>query len=685
MKNITKFFKSNFIRNNWLIIAYAFIAIVSELTGVAVTAHKFYIRTPFVFLSIVLAFSIILYFIRSQSSRFIVATVLLGLHGIMNIGFIIVYEMTGQIFDYTMLELRQDAWGILESVPINVVYFMVFGVMYSAFIVFAGRFAQVNPKLPSLNKFVLKCITIITASIALLVGCIASSITYKDFYNELLYSTEDKSYNDLGVTGTVLSQLVAGATKKSVELGDPTDIQNFIFNPDEIHKSNFQDNYNKDFNVVTVLCESFEWMAMIEDLDRFPMGLDLSLPADESNTTKSAAEVLFPNLYEFYEEAVVMSNFHSKEKTDISENYSYMGAYPTNAITNYDFPTNTLSTTMANTLKALDPELTTQIFHNGNKTFYNRSEYELAAGFDKFYACEDMADMGMFDWMNDSGERNLDSKMIETCADLMFPTDNRFFTYIITITQHGQYKHRSNLELEGYYDRLAKFGLAENGDESHDAFVTYVAATLELDKAIGTINEELIERDLKDKTIVSLYGDHNCYYSGLSGYIKNIDTYSQAQSENINYIDLYNVPFMMRVPGVEHQVIDKFTATCDIVPTIYDVLGINYYKNVFYGNSAFDEEESILYSRAYNFFCTDDILYTSLNRIKFAHKGAVITDDITNRTKKLVTKIEYTDRIFYNDFFSLDISDKTTLSSEESSLKTYADLYNARLKALQLR
>lgn len=681
MEKIKKFLNSNFIKNNWLIIVYIFIALITELTGVAVTAGKFYIRSPWTFFSIIIFFSAILFYIRSNFARFIVAVVMLGLHGILNIGFIVVYEMTGQIFDYTMLELRGDAWGILESVPINVVFFLIFGVMYSAFIVFGGRLASINKELPKLKKRAIQTSVAMVLSIALCSLAFVSSITYENFYDELLYSSDDRSYNQMGVTSQVLTQLVAGATKSPVDIGDENDIANFVFDNDEIHYSNFRENYNKNYNVVTVLCESFEWMAIMEDLDRYPLGLELSEKGEVQ--TNSIAKALFPNLYEFYEEAVVFSNFHSKEKTDISENYSYMGAYPTNAITNYDFPNNTLSTTMANMLKALDPNISTQIFHNGTSTFYNRSVYELAAGFENFYATSDMVDMGMYDWMEDYGERNLDSKMIETCADLMFPTNERFYTYIISITQHGQYKHRTNLEKAGYYDRLKECGLVENGEEKHDAFVTYVAAAMELDAAIGKINTELEQRNLKDNTIVTLYGDHNCYYSGLSGYVKGISDYVQCEKDGINYIDLYNVPLMIRVPNMKHQVIDKFMATSDIVPTIYDLLGINVYKNVFYGNSAFDDEVSVLYSRAYNFFCTNDLFYTSLNRVKFAHNNAVIDDDVIFRTKKLVNKIEYTDRIFYNDFYGRTIENSSILGENEKQIKTYGELYNYRLNLLQ--
>lgn len=680
MNRIKKFLTSSLIVNNLLIIVYFFLTIIFELLGVLVTAHKFYIRSPFIFINVVLLICAILFFIRSNTARYIVIIVVLGLQGVMNLGFIVLYEMTGQIFDYTMLELRQDAWGMLESIPINFTYFAVYGLLYSLFIVYIGRFVYQYHKLPSVSKLAIKCSVSIVCVLGFMTVSVATSLNHTDFYDKLLYSKDDKSYNDLGVIGNTISTLVSGATKQNVEIKDAKALSDYIFDSNEIHISNFAQNSLMKYNVVTVLCESFEWMAIIEDLDRYPNGLNLTTP-DGYDESVSPAKLLFPNLYEFYEESLVMTNFHSKEKTDISENYSYLGAYPTNAITNYDFYENSYPTSMANMLKTIDPSIKTQIFHNGTKDFYNRDEYEIAVGFDKFYATEDMVELGMYDWNSNNAERNLDGDMIDTCADLMFPTDSRFFTYIISITQHGQYTYRNNLAEKGYYDKLMEFGMECEGDETYEAFVTYIAAALELDSMIGKLNQELESRGLADKTIVTLFGDHNCYYAGLSNYVKNIQTFEQAQEDGINYVDLYNVPLMIRVPGMEHQLIDKFMATSDILPTLLDLLGINYYKNVYYGNSAFDDEESVLYSRAYNFFCTNDLFFTSLEKVKFAHNGAQMTDDVINRTKKLVKKIEMNDLIFYNDFFAMNIEDLALVKSK-ADVNTYGDCYRYQIRSI---
>lgn len=654
---------------NWVIIIYLIIAILIELTGVYVTSSKFYIRQPSIILSLLFLFALILYFVRNQVARVLVATVLLGFQGILNISFVMLYDLTGQIFDYTMIDLRQDAWGMLESVPLNFTMCFTFGLLYSAFITFGYRFASLKQDVEKIKKPILKGFILVLLSMTCLYFSVSGSLVRQNFYEELLYSTDNRNYSDLGIMGNTTQTLIAGATKEEIELGDKKEIENFIFDQNNIHYSNFPYNYEKDYNVVTILCESLEWMAIVEDLDKFPYGLKLENKVDSS---KTAAQLLFPNLYNLMKESQVFTNFHSKEKTDISENYTHFGSYPTGALTNYDFAKNKYPMAIANTLKVLDNDIKTTIVHDGYENFYNRKAFEPVLGYDTYYGAESLEGDNFKIW---SDERNLDSQMVLACQDELFPQNQRFYSYIITVTQHGQYIHRKSLEEAGYYDRLKEFGFVETGDELNDAFLTYVAAALELDKMVGIINDILVERNLKDNTILTLFADHNCYYSGLSNRIKDIYSFEQAKGNNKNYLDLYRVPLIMYIPNMGHKLIDKFVTTYDILPTILDVLGINYYGNVYYGHSAFDSTESVMYSRAYSFFATSDLYFTSLNRIKFAYKDAKMTELIENKTKELVKKIEYTDRIFYNDFYSL----------RNDYGQTYNDFYQNKILNLNLK
>ena len=186
---------------------------------------------------------------------------------------------------------------------------------------------------------------------------------------------------------------------------------------------------------------------------------------------------------------------------------------------------------------------------------------------------------------------------------------------------------------------------------NNNTFRYYAAAAMELDRAVGVMTTYLKENGLEDNTVIAMFGDHNAFYQSLPNIVKGI--YPGEPGKNTT--DLYRVPFMLKIGrGEESTVkIDKFTCTADILPTLMDLLGIRYYSNIYYGTSVFSNEESILYSRAYDVFMTDKIYFTTLNNIKYAAPEAdrAYMSDIEDRALILLDKISHVNKMFASDFF----------------------------------
>ena len=254
---------------------------------------------------------------------------------------------------------------------------------------------------------------------------------------------------------------------------------------------------------------------------------------------------------------------------------------------------------------------------------------------------------------------------METCKDEMFPTDKRFYTYITTITMHGTYFARENLATEREIvsevlgDRLPK----PEEDAFADVLFHYMVTAKELDDAIGVMMADLEQKNLLDDTVILMFGDHNAYYNQLSNYVKDIIDYDTDRK----FTDLYNVPLMIYDKNLGHQLVDKFCCTADIVPTLFDLLGVKYYENFYYGNSLFSEKESVLYSRAYGIFLREGIVGSSATNVVYWYlgkklkngeldtQGAVTEADIrsfSQEAAELVNKIKYCDYIFETDYFS---------------------------------
>ena len=641
-----------FLLTNYLMCAYIVASVLIELTGIAVTAGKFYMTEPWLYLTLIALVCLISQYLPGHKSRYFTFLTALLINFVLDLVFIVVYDSTGgTVFDFAMLNLRQDAMMIAESLPFSFTYVFVSALIIALY----GTLGfMLRKRMPAPN--VANAARITTAALTALVlgGNILLSYfgNFKYDSNDLSYmleQTETGTYSNKGIIGNFYNELVRGLWFSEINVGDKQELHDFIYK--DITETTPMTGRAAGYNVVTVLCESFEWFTFLYDAERYPNGFARKATAKNEDMTSVVNNLkkLFPNLYRFYESdsTVVLNNSHALNKTDISENESIIGNYPLYEYINYAYPENTIPYSLPNILKNMYG-VESNSFHDGYKTFYNRNVHHIKAlGFNSYTASEDM------DMVTDDtglGERNLDSLMFDACKEEMFPTDRRFNTYITTITQHGQYAYRDNLK--PYYDKMDELGILpyEEDDDDANALRFYCAAGMDFDKAIGIMLDYLEENGLADKTLITLFGDHNVYYQGVSNYVKNI-----YNSDAPNYTELYRVPVMIKVgnQNLGNPVINKFTCILDIYPTILDLLGITVFSNLTYGVSAFSEQESILYSRAYSKFLTDKIYFNSMSNL--IYMSADVDENYIKHIKQTATvildKISHVNRIFADDYF----------------------------------
>ncbi|MBQ8394029.1 MAG: LTA synthase family protein [Clostridia bacterium] len=652
------------VKKNQLTVIYFTFAVLIEMTAVfTVEGNPFFTR-PFIFLGFILAICGLVSLIPNNRVRLVIFTVLLVLQGVLDLVFAVIFDMTGQYFDFGMLNLRNDAFGTLESIPVN------FGTFYAA-VLFCALYLiyglRITYEDSSVKVHRHSAFFYAMAAVAGVATCGISLAAYYprngvDKYDEMINGKAGSAYSAYGMIGNLIGEFSGALFEDDTELSD-SQIEEFIYANQSMPTEYF--GTSKDKNVLVILGETLEWYSFLVN-DEHPNALGL---------TNEELKELYPNLNRFYDEGLVMTNFHSREKTDIAETLSIMGSYPTDAYINYDYSENTMPTTVPNILAQLygREDISLRSFHNGFKTFYNRVEAHAAFGFEGMTDMDDMEQMAQdaldagltdkltfHDTMKD-GERNLDSEMVETAKDLMFPTDKPFYSYITTITMHGVYYPRNNLQWarEKLKEALGERMPTEEETEANVLF-EYMSTALEFDKAIGGVFADLEKKGLLDDTVIVLFGDHNAYYQDLSNYVKDIQDYDDDNGRK--FTDLYNVPLMIYdtdlaakiAENKDSRFIDKFTCTADIVPTLLDLLGIRYYTNLYYGHSVFDDAQSVLYSRAYDTFISDGLVGKSVNKLIYRHEGVsqAAIDAYRAEGVRLVEKIKYCDYIFRQDYFA---------------------------------
>ena len=288
-------------------------------------------------------------------------------------------------------------------------------------------------------------------------------------------------------------------------------------------------------------------------------------------------------------------------------------------------------------------------------------------GFDKAYFLEDMPGLKGSGLMPGHPQKvkfeDLDSDrlLFETNLDKIVPEgDDPFFSFVTTITMHGNYDDLVNLGdypykgdpnaerkkeefskkanvkgMEEYYEKIdreyfdANFSfLRDNGypkeqtDElylRYKRYKRYQASYMDLDKGLEALVKHLDEVGKLSNTTIVVYADHSAYFHGMNYSLKNVplgEYYNPA---------VYNIPFFiysgkmpLDIDGVIHHnplnppfeslTVERFSSTLDIVPTILDLLGYKVNAGLYHGNSVFLEEGGIFASMSAGYF--DDLYYS---------------------------------------------------------------------------
>lgn len=622
-----------FFINNIAFFVYCFFSFLLEITTIAMTTNTFFISKPWLYLLGLLLTFFVYNFISTKSIKRWLLLILLILECIANLGCVILFENTGTVFDFSMLSLLKETADFAGTVSVNYLYIVYIVLLISVYCLCVNILGKKSDDNYCINKLIYGILVVIAVASQGAYLIDTNKINEKTFINNLYVDTNDK-YALYGASSNFINEMSKMLFFNKYNELSNKEIEDYIYENRNTKTSYF--GVSKDNNLVTILVESFEWFSFISDSNVYPNGANLS---DEQ------LDILYPNLRKFYNMSVVMNNHYSENKTDMSEDEALLGVYPSNEYINYGYYNNKLSTSIASSLKLIDKSITSNFFHNNKSGFYNREKVVSSLGYESLYFINEMQENGVTNYMSFKEETlmNKDSDMFYYMKDFMFPSNKRFNTHITTISMHGDYSYRSNME---EYHKITD-NLNINIENSY--LRNYMAAVMDFDKAIGIMLNDLESKNLLDKTTIVMFADHNTYMSNLSNYVKDIYNYN-----NDNYTELYRVPLMIYDPNIDHTIINKFTTTYDIVPTVLDLFGINYYTNLYYGNSIFSDVESVLYTKAFDVFITDKLLFSNINNLLYKDNNvsSEYINEIENKSKDLLRKVYYTNHIFYYDYFN---------------------------------
>lgn len=210
-------------------------------------------------------------------------------------------------------------------------------------------------------------------------------------------------------------------------------------------------------------------------------------------------------------------------------------------------------------------------FHMNTKEFYSRGTNYKNWGYDNYYG---LVDLGTYK----DNSYYLDRELIlnEDFKEKMF-SDKPFVDYIITYTNHMPFSSE-----KGNCKMLLDLDSEENENVSYDLNEEDCARrqAKETDYMMELLLNELKTRNLYNNTTIVVLTDHYLYTLSDKTIL---DKYKNTSNNLINY-----TPFFIWNNGKDKKNVKTVTSQLNVLPTIFNLFGIDYNPVNYIGSDALD-------------------------------------------------------------------------------------------------
>ena len=501
---------------------------------------------------------------------------------------IVYYNFYNSIFSFYSLTTGTGQvlhfWSMIVEVIVRIWY------IFALILIPAILFIIFNNKIFEYKRN--KGIILYTFIIGLIVSVLSSYVLIKKYDKGQLYSLNNLIYKTHAPMLTI--------NKTGLLTMEVIDIyryffgfeENFDIKKDEVKNVSKKIEYNKldiDFDklieesndeTIKSMHEYFSSLTPSEKNKYTGMfkGKNLIFITAEAFDTIAIDENITPTLYKIANNGFIFNNYYQPlypVSTSDGEYMNVMSLIPKEGVWSfYKTSKNYMPFGIGNMFKKLD--YNTYGFHNHNYNYYHREKSHTNIGL-TYYGCGN----GLEKKMNCKHWPNSDFEMIKATTPYYLNDDKPFMTYYMTVSGHLNYNFSGNNMASRNKSKVKNLNYK-------DSIKAYYATQIEFDKALEELLNELEESGKLDDTLIVIAPDHYPY--GLT--TKDMNTVSKI--DRTDKFENYHTSLIMYNPKIENKVVDKVISGIDILPTIYNLFGIDYDSRLLMGSDIFSNTEHIV-------------------------------------------------------------------------------------------
>jgi len=362
-------------------------------------------------------------------------------------------------------------------------------------------------------------------------------------------------------------------------------------------------------------------------------GKNLIMITAESFSPYAVNKELTPTLYKMQEEGFKFTDFYTPlwgVSTSDGEYVACTGLLPKEGIWSfYKSSKNYMPFAMGNQLRKLGYE--TKAYHDHYFDYYFRNESHPNLGYTY---------KGLGNGLNVTQTwPESDIEMIELTVP-EYIAMQPFHTYYMTVSGHLQYSFSGN------YIANKNKSVVENLPYSQSV-KAYLACNIELDKALEELIRKLEEAGIAEDTLIAISPDHYPY--GL-----NKSEISELAGHEIkSSFDLYKGVFILWSKGMEPVEISKPSSSLDIIPTLSNLMGVEFDSRILMGTDILSDSEPLVMFSDRSW--VTDKAYCNAETGEITARGGYNIDNsyIEEVEAKVKNKFKYSARILDDDYYKI--------------------------------
>ena len=583
-----------------LLIFYSFLIIYLELVyKSAVLNNVFSINTLTVIvfsIPFILINTLISSLFKEKINR-IISVVLSIFITLIYISQYIYFEFYDSIFSiYSIKEGTGQVFGeffsaILKMVLDNIWVTLLFLLPFLLFIIFGKKIFNFKRN---------KKTSLITSGLSIV--SIAICILFVQFYDSGMYSLKRLykethapmiTINKVGLLSMEvldLDRFIFGFEEKLYNINKPTDNKEETKKPEETEEIkynvldiDFDKLINEEENsMVKSMHEYFKNVTPTKQNEYTGIfkGKNLIYITAEGFDKIAIDENLTPTLYNLANNGFVFENYYQPLFTVSTSDGEYMflnSLIPKEGVWSFYRSSNIYMPFGIGNVFKREGYSTVNAYHDHTYTYYNRDKSHPNLGFDKYIGCGN----GLEELINCKTWPESDVEMINATVDDYINSDN-FMTYYMTVSGHLNYTFTGN------YISYKNKDLVKDLPYT-DHVKAYLAANIELDRAIESLINKLKEKGKLDDTVIVISPDHYPY--GL----KTSELNEISDTDRSDKFEMFHTSLILYNSEIEENVkVTKYVSSIDVLPTIYNLFGIKYDSRLLMGRDALSDAEGLV-------------------------------------------------------------------------------------------